>query len=176
MSKHYLVLTAVGPDRPGLVKDVSQVVLDANCNLEDSRMAVLAGEFAIIVLLSGDGEAVGRISDAGKAQLESELGLYVSIRPTAARNARPELLLRRLEVNGADRVGIVHQVTDALARREINVASLESRLTHAPFTGMPMFHLVAELEIPNEDSLRSVTAELDELCEDLDLTCAFEQT
>jgi glycine cleavage system regulatory protein len=68
----------------------------------------------------------------------------------------------------------VHQVTDALAKREINVASLESRLTHAPFTGMPMFHLVAELEIPNEATLRAVTAEVEALCEDLDLSCFFE--
>lgn len=175
MSKRYLVLTAVGPDRPGLVKDVSQIVFDAGCNLEDSRMAVLAGEFAIIVLLSGDAEAVEQLGRVGKTRLESELGLGVSVKPTEARGAPAEQLVRRLEVNGADRAGIVHRVTDALAKREINVASLESRLTHAPFSGMPMFRLVAELEIPNEPTLQAVTAEMEKLCEELDLTCAFEQ-
>ncbi|MBW2524266.1 MAG: ACT domain-containing protein [Deltaproteobacteria bacterium] len=175
MSKRYLVLTAVGPDRAGLVKDVSQVVFDAGCNLEDSRMAVLAGEFAIILLLSGDTPAVAKIDEAGRARLEGELGLGVSIKPTEARSVRSEQLVRRLEVHGADRAGIVHQVTDALAKREINVASLESRLTHAPFSGMPMFRLVAELEIPNAETLSAVATELEELCEELDLTCAIEE-
>ncbi len=50
-NKSYLVLTAVGPDRPGLVSEISSLVLAAGANLEDSRMAILGGEFALLVLV-----------------------------------------------------------------------------------------------------------------------------
>ena len=46
----YAVLTAVGPDKPGLVDAISTFILDHQCNMEDSRMGVLGGEFAMLIL------------------------------------------------------------------------------------------------------------------------------
>ena len=53
MAKAYVVLTAVGPDRVGIVDDISGSVTAAACNIEESKMAVLGGEFAVIMLVSG---------------------------------------------------------------------------------------------------------------------------
>ncbi len=64
-NKSYLVLTAVGPDRPGLVSEISSMVLSAGANLEDSRMAILGGEFALLVLVSGDEKATGEVAARG---------------------------------------------------------------------------------------------------------------
>ena len=50
----YIVLTAIGPDRPGLVDEISSFLAARKINIEDSRMAVLGGEFAIIMLASGE--------------------------------------------------------------------------------------------------------------------------
>ena len=47
----YLVVSALGTDRPGLVEALSETVVESGCNINDSRMAVLGGEFAIIMLL-----------------------------------------------------------------------------------------------------------------------------
>src|SRR3954467_5650695 len=57
-NKSYLVLTAVGADRPGLVSEISSLVLAAGANLEDSRMAIPHGEFALLLLVSGDEPAM----------------------------------------------------------------------------------------------------------------------
>ena len=72
--KNYLVLTAVGPDRPGLVNEISSLVLAAGANLEDSRMAILGGEFALLILVSGDPKAVTRVEHSAE-ELGSRLGL-----------------------------------------------------------------------------------------------------
>ena len=53
MDKQHLVITAVGPDRVGLVEQISQFLLKEGCNIEDSKMAVFCGEFTIILLVSG---------------------------------------------------------------------------------------------------------------------------
>lgn len=173
MSQRYVVLTAVGGDRPGLVMDVSRVVFAAGCNLEDSRMAVLAGEFALIVLLSGGADALDKLERAVAPKLEAGLGLRVTVKPTEPRSPQPERLLRRLELSGADQPGIVHRVSETLAKRNVNVASLESRLTHAAFSGTPLFVLRAELEIPDAVSLTAIRAELDKLADALGLTWAL---
>ncbi|MBM3890900.1 MAG: glycine cleavage system protein R, partial [Verrucomicrobia bacterium] len=44
--RQYLVVSAVGQDRPGIVDRISEFILDHDCNIEDSRMAILGGEFA----------------------------------------------------------------------------------------------------------------------------------
>lgn len=47
-----LVVTASGPDRPGIVARLSKRVLDCGGNVELSRMARLAGEFSILMLIT----------------------------------------------------------------------------------------------------------------------------
>ena len=50
----HLILTAVGPDRVGLVEKISEFIARHGCNIEDSKMAVFCGEFALIVLIAGE--------------------------------------------------------------------------------------------------------------------------
>jgi len=38
--KNYLVVSALGEDRPGLVNELSRVILECDCGIVDSRMAV----------------------------------------------------------------------------------------------------------------------------------------
>jgi glycine cleavage system transcriptional repressor len=163
----HLVLTAVGPDRPGLVRAISSVVLGAGASVEDSRMAILGGEFALIVLVSGGEAAVGRV-ERELSGLEAELGLrflFKRTKPEAHRAANRHVL----HVSGVDRPGIVHAVTDLLAKRTVNVASLASNLTFAPDSGTPLFVLEAELQVPSQVTLAELERELARLAQDENL-------
>ena len=166
-----MVLTAVGPDRPGLVKDVSSMIHRAGANLEDSRMAILGGEFALLVLISGSEDAVRKTRDAASAA-ESELGLKILVTPMARREPGSNFLLYRLRVTGVDHPGIVQMVTGILAERHVNVASLESRIAYAPLSGTPMFILEASVQIPSETALAELRRELGRVCDqdNLDFT------
>ena len=169
----YRVLTAVGADRPGLVQEISRAIHQASANLEDSRMAILGGEFALILLFSGTREAVDAVV-ARTGPLEEKLGLDVSIRETTPSAAGKGLLVHRLRVTGVDRPGIVASVSNVIARSGTNVASLESRVTNAPESGTPMFLLVAELQIPSEVALTSLRKDLTAACDDEDLDFSLE--
>ena len=59
--KTYFVISALGDDRPGIVNDLSRVILDCGCNIEDSRMSVLGGEFALILMTSGSWDGVAKL-------------------------------------------------------------------------------------------------------------------
>lgn len=169
----YLVLSAVGPDRPGLVNEISALIRDAPANLEDSRMAILGGEFAVILLIGGPRGALERI-ESSRATLERKTGLTVTLKRTARSDQTRHFLPYRIRVTGVDRPGIVHGISQVLAGRGVNVASLESRLAFAPLSGTPMFVLEAELQVPSEMALSQLRRDLASACEEDNLDFAFE--
>src|SRR5579871_3840331 len=122
MTRH-AVLTAIGEDRPGLVQEVSEFLLEHGGSIEDSRMANLQGQFAIVMLVSGADEALEALA-AEIAALEARTGI----------NAR--LIARAL-----DQPGVVHQVANALRGLDVNIESMETTLVAAPITGAPVFSM-----------------------------------
>lgn len=170
----YLVFSAVGPDRPGLVKEISTVLRKAGANIEDSRMAILGGEFAIILLLSGAAGAMERVKSGAKV-LETEFGLHCILKETARATELKEFLPYNLHVAGIDRPGIVQAVTDLLAEQGINVATFESRVVYAPMSGTPMFVMDAELQIPPNTDMSVLRRSLSQQCTEDNLEFALAQ-
>ena len=58
---NYLVISALGDDRPGLIDGLSGRILESGCNVEDSRMTVLGGQFAVLMLVSGNWNDIGKL-------------------------------------------------------------------------------------------------------------------
>jgi len=171
--RKYMVLTAVGPDRPGLVQEVASVIHAAKANLEDSRMAILGGEFALILLFSGSDQAVAEVAKQVTG-LEGRLSLRASLKETSRPAGAAAFLPYRLRVSGVDRPGIVAAVSKVLAGRGINVASLESRVQNAPLSGTPLFVLSAELQVPSEVALSSLRRDLGAACDEENLDFVLE--
>jgi glycine cleavage system transcriptional repressor len=171
--RSYMVFTAVGPDRPGLVNEISALIHSGGANLEDSRMAILGGEFALILLLSGSADALAKVKDAG-AMLETKLGLRCILKETSTPSGLGDHLLYRIRVTGVDRPGIVQAIAGLLASRGINLASFESRVSYAPLSGTPMFVLEADLQIPSRLDLSGLRGELASRCEEENLDFTLE--
>ena len=172
VNKQYRVLTAIGPDRAGLVEQVSGHIHQQGGNLEDSRMAILGGEFALIVLFSGAPEAIERV-EANLDQLMQQTGLQVSLKATAPAPPR-DFIPYRLRVTGFDRPGIVATISRVLSKRNINVASLDSRLQFAPLSGTPMFVLGAEIQVPSTTAVSALRQDLSHACDEENLDFVLE--
>src|SRR5215469_8509110 len=82
--REHLILTATGPDEVGLVQKLSRFISSRGCNIEDSKMAVFCGEFAIILLISGDSRSLAMIAEYQR-EIELESGLRVHIKAPSAR-------------------------------------------------------------------------------------------
>lgn len=171
--RRYVVLTAVGPDRPGLVNELSTLIRDAGGNIEDSRMAILGGEFAVILLISGPASAIERVREIG-VHVEGKLGLRCILKDTSPVYPLSDYLLYHLEVSGADRPGIVQAIAAILAGHGINIASLESQLSYAPFSATPMFVLEATLQVPSKTVLAELRSDLVTTCEEENLDFRLE--
>jgi glycine cleavage system transcriptional repressor len=163
----YLVLTATGRDRPGIVEAVTERIVAHEGNVEVSRMARLGGEFALLALVTVPAASADALVDAFRG-LEAE-GLAVSARPTEpAEGARYDgYAAYDVEVSGADHAGIVHEVTHYLAEQGINIENMETDVSAAPLSGAPLFTMNAVVFAPTSLSLRDIRASLDDICAEL---------
>ena len=81
-----IVLSAVGTDRPGVVKDISKAILDCGGNIEESRMAALGAEFAVLLLISGNWHTLTKLEKA-LDDLKEKDGLTITIKKTGERES-----------------------------------------------------------------------------------------
>lgn len=169
--KSFAVLTASGSDRVGIVDDLSAALLEIGCNIEESRMSVLGGEFALVVLVSGEEDPVQKLLN-GLTPLGARIGLELNGRTTGPHVANPKGRPYAIECVSLDTPGIVHSVTGLLRRRGVNIGELDTETTGAPFTGAPMFHMRITAIVPPEVPLGRLRAELTEIAsaQDLDIT------
>jgi len=159
-----VVLTLTGPDRLGIVEDVTRVLVDADANIETSRMAHLGGEFAILMLASLPAEMLASIEDAF-ADLTAE-GYVVSARETRAAPAPPRSGWDpyRIEVRGADHEGIVHEIAQGLTQSGVNIESMETSTVPAPVSGALLFTMRAVVAVPRTLDEAAWMGELEEAC------------
>lgn len=160
-----LLLTAVGADRTGLVDSLAQRIAAAGGNWEESRLARLGGQFAGIVLVSIDDSK----SDALIAKLREleSTGLQVTSRVVPTTATAPAGVKVRLAVTGADRPGIVRDVSRILAERAVNIEELESSVGSAPMSGEAMFVARARLLVPASLELTTLRVALESLGNEL---------
>ena len=145
--KGHLILTAVGPDQVGLVEKISQFIVQHGCNIEDSKMAVFCGEFALIILITGESGTLVKTANAYH-ELEIHTGLTISIKTPSTRKPTESFLPYRLTASCMDHPGIVHKLSQILSRHGINIESMDSETTPAPISGIPLFTMTAHLVVP----------------------------
>lgn len=160
-----LVMTLIGPDKPGLVGSIAAAVAGHGGNWEESRMSHLGGQFAGILRARVPAEKEAALVAALRA-LESQ-GLRLVLHPEAAAGKVPGEELVTMEIVGLDRPGIVSQISAALARRGVNVEELDTECAAAPMSGEAMFHANAKLRLPKGCALADLQADLGAIAADL---------
>jgi len=168
MAAGYIVLTALGSDRVGIVDDISAAVAEAGCNVEESKMAVLGGEFALMMLVSGPSTSVDSLSQSLPA-LGGKFGLTVGYRPTREPRAEAKGRPYLLKAVSLDTPGILHAVSAVIRHHSINIEDMETATNPAPWTGAPMFQLSARVVIGPAVSLAKFKEDLQRLQTEHDL-------
>ncbi|MBN2339906.1 MAG: glycine cleavage system protein R [Deltaproteobacteria bacterium] len=167
-----MVMYAIGPDRPGLVSRLSAVVHNAGGNFEDSRMATLAGDFALLVLFSADDTAITQIQNDVK-KIESELEITTHFRKASQKSDAGGTHEYSFEATGHDRPGIVSRLSAVLSQNDVNVISMDTSLVNMAFIGTPMFKIKGKVQTPKGTDIASLRDTLEDVCEDMELVLEF---
>jgi glycine cleavage system regulatory protein len=159
-----LVLTLIGPDRPGLVEAVAEPIAAHGGNWLESRMAHLAGQFAGILRVEVPDAKAGALSDALR-RLEAR-GLRVTVESAPGTVAEPRRTLV-VDLVGLDRPGIVHEISHVLAQRGVNIEELVTDRTPAPMSAELLFRSRARVNVPEGLDAAELRMRLEKLAQDL---------
>jgi glycine cleavage system transcriptional repressor len=167
-----LAITAIGPDRAGLVRDLSQAVSGAGGSIRESRMITLGSEFAILMLVAGNWHTVSKLQTHLQA-LQQQSGLTITVRETRPRTtetAAPYVV----DVVTLDQEGIVYGLSNFFAQRGIEIAEVSTRRYNAPHTGSAMFAVQMTISVPRHFHVATLREEFLEYCDEHNLDAVME--
>jgi glycine cleavage system regulatory protein len=159
-----LVLTLIGPDRPGIVEAIAEPIARHGGNWLECRMAHLAGKFAGILRIDVPAESAEAVVAALRGLEATGLKLTIEAGPSGA--AAPERPMV-LELIGLDRPGIVREISHALAEHGVNIEELTTDRTSAPMFGEPLFRSRAAISVPARTDPVKLRERLERLAGDL---------
>jgi glycine cleavage system regulatory protein len=157
----HLVISLLGPDRPGIVDQVSDLILNHGGNWQASSMSHLVGLFAGILEISVPDEQSVSLTN----QLQSLPNLQVLVAEGVESSSNQKTL--NVCVTSNDRPGIVREVSRALNQYGVNVLHLETHFESAPNWGHPLFKAEYLISLPTEISERQVKDSLEAIADDL---------
>jgi glycine cleavage system transcriptional repressor len=161
------VISTIGRDRPGIVHELSETVFGLGISIEDSRMTVLGGEFAVLMSVVGEASALAEL-DRRLAEFARTSDVAYLFRHTDQRDSN-QVIPYQVRVVAMDHPGIVHRIASFFSERNINIRELETETEHAPHTGTPIFNLLMIVEVPHGTRVARLRGEFATFCEDHDL-------
>ena len=147
--RSFVVFSSMGPDRPGLAKEISEFFTARGINIERFRGCVLGNEFGMIILTSGNTDDIERLINELDS-LREKTGLDIYIRKTKAPSHRDVLpsIPYKLIATSIDHPGIVHKICKVLHQKGINIDDISSSVDHNPVTGANIFQMICYFSLP----------------------------
>lgn len=141
-----VIISAVGADRPGMAHAVAQTLFEIGCNIEDTTMTRLGGEFAMILVVSPPSSSDARVLAEALAPLEKTHGLFINCKTIEAHDDAEKTALPRFIVSayGAEKSGLLAGVTRVLAQQNANVTDVQTRVA----AGGAAYVMLLEIELP----------------------------
>ncbi len=174
MTRRY-IMTAFGKDRTGIVADVTRLLYDNDCNLEDTTMSMLADEFTLSLLFSSPNQDIEELLSRECRRLELDKGISAFVRPLQPlqHKSRQSYKTCTLHIEGLDQAGIVYKTSQFLADRQLNIVQLDATSSASPESGATIYNMTIHVQVPEQipfDQLEEALAEVaDELHVDITL-------
>lgn len=173
-----VVLTGAGRDSVGIVARIADVLYQFGCNLLDSSMTLLRGQFAIILMIQiPDGRTIEQLRKE-LAPVEKSLGFTINIRELseAELEEQPQTMAPYLiSVYGADRPGIVAGITKKVAALGGNITDVQTKATSPGSTKPQVFMMLLEVSFPQELSKERLNEELTAASKELGMDLSVRQ-
>jgi glycine cleavage system transcriptional repressor len=165
------IMTAFGKDRPGIVADVTELLYENGCNLEDTTMSMLSDEFTINLLFSSSTNGIEATLQKESKKLEQEKNISAFIRPLKASSAVAvtKLPLCTIHVEGLDQAGIVYKISKYLADNKLNIVDLKSSVKTTPESGTALYMMDIHIQLPPGASINGIESDLNFVAEEINV-------
>ena len=157
-----LIIAASGPDRKGIVSEISSIINQYNGNIETSRMIRLEEQFSILILIKIENKKIKNLKD----ELKKIKNLKVDTNPTTSINKTYKNRFH-LYINGADNEGIVYSFSNYFSKLNVNIEEVTTSIKNAPISATPLFMMDLVITTSEEFNESEIIKDLNELSERL---------
>ena len=164
-----IILSVIGPDKSGIVSEISKIVKNYSGNIEKSRMIRLGDFFTIMVLISINKNNIENMNK----ELDNYSNYQISIHELKNNLNDINEDIHTIHLNGIDNEGLVYQITNELAELDINIEELKTNTENAPMSGLTLFSLTAKISHP-ELNYNTLKTKMDVLASELDVNIIIE--
>ena len=171
--QNHIAVTVMGPYRLGLLEAFTRAIKDCGCSIGDSRLLVMGDRCTIMAMLSGSWDAIAKI-ESMLPRLETKLQVKVIAQRTEPRPFDGEFMPYAVEVVAVDHVGVVHEVSQFFAQRDVAVEEISSATYAATHSGTPMFSLHMTIAVPANLSIAGLRSEFMDFCDHLNFDAIME--
>jgi len=157
-----LIISANGPDRKGIVSEISSIINNYNCNIEISKMVRLENEFAMLFLIDLEDNIIEKVGE----DLKEIKNLTIQLIKTDNNNAIYKHKFH-LYINGADNEGIIYKFSNYLSKRDMNIEEINTHIRNAPISATPLFMMDVIIGSKKEIHQTKLILELNQISEKL---------
>jgi glycine cleavage system transcriptional repressor len=167
-----LVISVMSKDRPGIIADITGVILNLGGDLADLTQSVLGGYFSMILIAEFDPEITAEDVFAGFSHIESDTKIESSIKEmdvaleTENKNLPQETYI--VTAQAKNRKGLVKVMGDFFYERNINVLDLETTRDSDYYT------MIFQVDLSLIDSLKDLRNELRKLGKEEELNLVLQ--
>lgn len=166
MNSERLVITLFAEDRPGIVRTLSDTILEHGGNWLESSLSRLCGQFAGIIHVGVDVTKHSELVASLKALSGDGLNIAIHTDFKELPDSNAESAIE-LIVEANDRPGIVEEISSALAEISVNVEQMETSCESASMAGYQMFIASLWVTLPNACDVEQLEQALENVSDDL---------
>ena len=177
------VITVLSNDKPGVIDALAQCAKQHGGNWLESKLAQMAGKFVGVIRISVDKsefEALTQSLNLLKSQgiyttceaIYKDIEAHTNAKEINGSDSNIAHLRASFHAIGPDRKGIIKELSSAFLAKNINVDTLETKLSSMPYSGDPLFEAAGTVDIPegggnNDKRLNELHQQLDDIADDL---------
>ncbi len=174
--KNYFLVFVLGTDEVGIVKDITRALYEMGANINDSSHTIIGNQFAMLLLISTTPAFTLEKINTGFDEIREKRKLTVHAHKVKNDDMRRKPSdpgqLCVIHLYGADKPGIVYQVTNLLATNNVNITDLSTRRFGSESN--PIYIMYLEAEVPNEIDTKKLGDELSKLASNLGVEIKYE--
>ena len=167
MSTSFVVITATGKDKPGLITEITELIANANGNIVDIEAFSMRGLFTIFMIV--DIRCMSASLESLRTQLTSlgkKIGLDVNIEPLPSGRRKIGKKLVLLTTLGKDQPGIVANVSRFLSENNANIERIRM-IAYGELNAMEILIDINDLKIPLEEFKEALSKECKKVGQDV---------